>query len=355
MTYSFLIHPDTYAKIDAYRSKLITNGVGNAGVFLQEQLNGVNVASLNNEAFLEHLVGTKPPQKFAEMSVYGTGEDWNHAELSILGDLGVAVPVQIYDDGKHANPQVHETPLSGTLLFTPGALLRNDTGHEPVDWAEATINDQINVPAYQALYERRLLPLLIYANKQAHHQGKKALVTLPGLGCGQFSGIFQGSMCAYLKEALIALLHKHSAVLPDIAAVYYDPYSECQNERYQFNKLVFLVRPLKQGNQDKPQLCPPTAYAEAGDDFNDCVLFSIVAWDHVSWPGNDFYAGHRCTDDGVKAAATNSMTVLTGIEGQYDPFNNTYDPPSEYRNWAEVVHKNNLRLKVQNNLLVLPV
>ena len=355
MTYSFLIHHDTYAKIDAYRSKLITNGVGNAGVFLQMQLEGVNVASLNNATFLEHLLATKPANIFAEMSVYGTGQDWNHAELSILGDVGVAVPVQIYDDGKHANPQVHETPLSGTLLFSPGALLRNDTGHEPVDWAEVTVNNQINVSAYQALYERRLLPLLIYANKQAHHQGKKALVTLPGLGCGQFSGIFQGSMCAYLKEALIALLHKHSAVLPDIAAVYYDPYSECQNERYQFNKLVFLVRPLNQGNQDKPQLCPPTAYAEAGDDFNDCVLFSIVAWDHVSWPGNDFYAGHRCTDDGVKAAATNSMTVLTGIEGQYDPFNNTYDPPSEYRNWAEVVHKNNLRLKVQDNLLVLPV
>ena len=63
---------------------------------------------------------------------------------------------------------------------------------------------------------------------------------------------------------------------------------------------------------------------------------------------NNFYTGHRCTDDGVKAAATNSMTVLTGIEGQYDSFNNTYDPPSEYRNWAEVVHKNNLRAGAEN-------
>ena len=94
---------------------------------------------------------------------------------------------------------------------------------------------------------------------------------------------------------------------------------------------------------------------DTGNESVDCVLFRIVAWDHVSWSGNDFYTGHRCTDDGVKAAATNSMTVLTGIEGQYDSFNNTYDPPSEYRNWAEVVHKNNLRLKVQDNVLVLPV
>ena len=56
-----------------------------------------------------------------------------------------------------------------------------------------------------------------------------------------------------------------------------------------------------------------------GDDFSGCILFSIVAWDHVSWPGNDYFGGSRSTDDGVKAAATDSMAVLTGIEGHYDP------------------------------------
>ena len=39
-------------------------------------------------------------------------------------------------------------------------------------------------------------------------------------------------------------------------------------------------------------------------------LFSVVAWDHVSWPGNDFYAGQRKTDDGVKAAATTAMQIV---------------------------------------------
>jgi len=42
-------------------------------------------------------------------------------------------------------------------------------------------------------------------------------------------------------------------------------------------------------------------------------------WDHVSWPGNDFYGGSRSTDDGVKAAATDSMAALTGVEGRYAP------------------------------------
>ena len=64
---------------------------------------------------------------------------------------------------------------------------------------------------------------------------------------------------------------------------------------------------------------------------SDCMLFSIVAWDHVSWPGNDFFAGSRCTDDGVKAAATNSMFALTGIEGHYDPDRGAYLPPPPYR------------------------
>ena len=73
-------------------------------------------------------------------------------------------------------------------------------------------------------------------------------------------------------------------------------------------------------------------------------MFSIVAWDHVSWPGNDFYGGARCTDDGVKAAATNAMAVLTGVTGQYDQAQSAYLPPTPYRTWGEVVAANGLRL-----------
>ena len=80
-----------------------------------------------------------------------------------------------------------------------------------------------------------------------------------------------------------------------------------------------------------------------------------MAWDHVSWPGNDFYGGARATDDGVKAAATSSMAAITGIEGEYDLASDTYDPPAKYRNWEAVVRQNNLGLSVQNNLSILPV
>jgi len=79
-----------------------------------------------------------------------------------------------------------------------------------------------------------------------------------------------------------------------------------------------------------------------------------VAWDHVSWPGNDFYIGSRATDDGVKAAATNSMAMITGIEGYYNTQTNMYQPPNAYKNWEDVVRKEQIQLNVKDNLVVLP-
>jgi hypothetical protein len=114
------------------------------------------------------------------------------------------------------------------------------------------------------------------------------------------------------------------------------------------------VRPLLKGNANKPQLCLPQTYAEAGDDFTNLELFSFVAWDHVSWPGNDFYIGARSTDDGVKAAATNVMAVMTGVEGKYDSLANKYLPPAGYATWEEVVRNNKIQLEIANNLTVLP-
>ena len=59
-------------------------------------------------------------------------------------------------------------------------------------------------------------------------------------------------------------------------------------------------------------------------------------------------------DDGVKAAATNSMAVMTGVDGTYNPQRHEYLPPLEYRNGREIIIKNNVQLEVKQNLLVFP-
>ena len=352
--YRIVMHPIAYREAEAYRSALSCDGIALAGSYLQKVLSDQDVDQMSTEVFIENLMHTKPPQIFAESSLHGDGSDWNQTELTLLGDIGVAVDVTVFDDGKHHHPKVHESPFSACLLFTPGALLRNDQGGAPADWDKVTKGGHIDPAGYQRLYERRLLPLLIYANEHAGSRGKQALVTVPGLGCGQFAGPFIGQLGEQFKDAWVALLEKHGASLPNITAVYYDPFMECQNERIEIHGMSLLVRPLMQGHQDKPQLCRPVDYAEEGDDFSDCLLFSVVAWDHVSWPGNDFYGGARATDDGVKAAATSSMKTLTGIEGQYNPARNQYDPPAPYQTWGEVVKKNRLRMTVANRLVVLP-
>ena len=70
--------------------------------------------------------------------------------------------------------------------------------------------------------------------------------------------------------------------------------------------------------------------------------------------GNDFYAESRGTDDGVKAAATNSMMAMTDIKGKYNSVTHSYDPPPNYKTWTEVVKHNNFKFKVTQNLSVLP-
>ena len=199
------------------------------------------------------------------------------------------------------------------------------------------MNGKLSTEGYYNLYRRRLLPIFRYINKRAH-KPRSAFVTVPGLGCGQFAGPFRGQLGAKLQAVLEKLLTEYGASFPNLKAIYYDPYGECENVRSEIHGISFMVRPLRlPGNEVKSQLCHPSAYAERGDDFSGCDLFSLVAWDHVSWPGNDFFAGSRATDDGVKAAATDSMFVLTGIEGQYDLGQGNYKPPQSYSNWQAVV------------------
>lgn len=335
--YSIIIPEETVARATDYLRALRTGRV-RPGVLLRDRLHGAGVETMTEQQLLATLFDTKQPQVFAESAIAGDGSDWNLTELGLLGDVSIAVPVTIFDDGNHRAPTPHVPPFAGMLVFTPGALLRNDRGHTPADWNETTASDgQLTAEGYYTLYRRRLLPVLRYINDHAGRP-RSAFLTVPGLGCGQFAGPFRGQLGTHLQSVLRRLLSDDGASLPNLKAVYFDPYSECENSRSEIHGISFMVRPLQiPGNEAKSQLCSPRVYAEEGDDFSSCTLHSIVAWDHVSWPGNDFFGGSRATDDGVKAAATSSMSVLSGVEGEYDPTCGKYQPPKPYSCWGAVV------------------
>lgn len=348
--YRVIISDQIINKTDRYLEQIKSGKT--PGKYLSGELERVHLDEIPNKKFLELLINTKKPRIFAESAVSGDGSDWNQKELSILGDLSIAVPVTVYDNGLHANPRVHQEPFSAHLIFVPGALLRNDRGGVPADWNEVTSDGELDPEGYYHLYERRLLPALRFASDWGENNNQNILITIPGIGCGQFSGPFHHQLGERLKKVLMKLLENYGRNLSSLRAVYYDPYRECQNERHEIHGSSLLVRPLTQGNYEKPQLCPPHHYEENGDDFSAYHLFSLVAWDHVSWPGNDFYARARTTDDGVKAAATDSMQVITGVKGFYDPERTMYLPPDPYQTWGQVVRETGCQLKVGDNLLI---
>lgn len=347
--YTIVLSPTILQKIKAYQQTLLKDSQS-MGNYLYQILKRENLSSLSLDAFLEKLLHTKQPQIFAESHIKGNGSDWNLTELSILGDVSIAVPVTIFDNGAHRHPLIHKQAFEGTLVFTAGALLRNDSGYTPADWKEVTQNKQFYYPGYYQLYERRLMPVFDYINQQATQ--KAAVVSIPGLGCGMFAGPFKGLLGAYLERVLCDMLKQHGDRWSNIRAVYYDPYNECKNQRHRFHNIDLLVRPLTAGNTGKSQLSTLDQLEDQPNEFDQCQLFSIVAWDHVSWPGNDFYVGSRATDDGVKAAATSSMYGMTGIEGTYDYKLCQYQPPAPYQTWNGVIIQNNLSIQVADNLFI---
>ena len=311
---------------------------------------------MTTEKFIEALLATKQPQIFAESQIRCDGSDWTRRELALLGDINITMKAKAYDNGVWSptdkNFREHDPPLDTQLMFTPGALLGVGEAFDGVspDFAEVVSGGRVDQDKYNALIERRLLPLLSHANDSAEKDGYSAVITLPGIGCGAFAGEFKGRMGAHLNAALQTMLDKHGGKLGHIAAIYFDPFAECGNQQKDFHGVKYRVRPAAQ-NPGKPQLCAPAAYAEPGDDFSGCKLYKIVAWDHASWPGNDFFGGSRFTDDGVSAAATNSMEVMTGVKGKYA--GGQYAPPGGYASWEDVVLKNGIRLSAQGNVRIV--
>jgi len=340
--YSVILSQQSYDKLLKYLGDLKA-GQADSGARLANALQHGELSSLNAKEFLELLLNTKSPQIFAESSVYGDGTDWNQTELGLLGDISIAAPVTVFDDGAHQNPLRHDVPFRANLLFTPGALLRNDQGGVPADWVEVHRDGKLHLDSFTALYHRRLGPVLKWVNAQAAKSGRPALITIPGMGCGQFAGVYRGQLGEVLETSLVRILDAEQENLPNIKAVWFDPYQECERSKKDIGHIKFITNPLATDMFPRPQLSEPRLFG-----FEDCDLYSFVAWDHVSWPGNDYYLGDRATDDGVKAAATDVMFAMTGLEGQYHAPSAKYLAPGDYVHWKDVVFGHKVKLTIRD-------
>ncbi|MDB2592830.1 hypothetical protein N9Y17_03920, partial [Gammaproteobacteria bacterium] len=234
--------------------------------------------------------------------------------------------VEIYDNGHWTNPTQHTNergelePLKGHLCYVPGALLDTRTGtfdEDEVTTKDENGNKQLNQEKFTAFYEKRLLPVLSYINENSTKE-HPAFVTIPGLGEGRFGGIYGSDgkkiVGEFLQTALEQILEKHGQKYPNIKGIYYSPEKPKQAGTKNINGCNFIVSNGFWKADAIQLLSKPETF---GKQYKDCTLFKLGAWDHYSYPGNDFFINSRHTDDAVSAAATNSMQVLFDIEGKY--------------------------------------
>jgi hypothetical protein len=350
--FELTISEESFKRIRAYKAALAANTSppGPPGRDMSRILKGKNLQTLSDEDFIQALIYAKHTCYFAENIKLETAP-WNRTELALMGDIGISAQVKIFDDAQWGVNQAktHSKEMTGTLLFMPGALLATDNEDKAKIFPGGVFNDQ----AFYDLYERRLLPLLLDANNRSTLT-EKAFITMPGVGSGVFAGEGNGPLIKKkYREVIAQILEKHGSKLQNIAGVYYDPFDSLapSEQTIKGTGIKLLTKPSQNLAADaRSQLCPCEAY---GAEFATCKLFSVVAWDHVSWPGNDFYKGNaRQTDDGVKGAATNITAVMTGIEGRYDPARKKYLPPEGYYDWNQVIERNRLSLNVAGKIAV---
>lgn len=280
MPYEIILGRGLPARAEHYATALRSGRV-RPGQKLATQLTSL-VGPPDATSVLQALLQTKSPQIFAESAVAGDGSDWNALELSLLGDISIAAEVEFFDDGEHRNPTPHVPPIQGTLVFTCGALLASQGVPTP-DLAEVAPQGQLDESAYHALYARRLLPVLDFIQRSAVKRQRDAVVTIPGLGCGQFAGHFAGRLGPKLEKALRQILRESAPSTHRLRLLRFDPFDECADAADTFGNSMFRVRPLRKSAHPRPQLCAPVDYQEPGDDFRGCDIYSLVAWDQVSW------------------------------------------------------------------------
>jgi hypothetical protein len=349
----------TLAKAESYLDALRKEPT-QAGVKLKAKVD--NFHELNAQELIALLMNTRQPEIFAESATVLNGSDWNAEETSILGDISfVTFDTNAFNDGAHFGHQSHKAPLPVNLIYAAGCLLRNDHRSRTADMEEVLEDGKVNEENLYRLYERRLLPGLILQNQKAKEDEKRLFINIPGIGCGQFAGMYQNQVRQLLPKVLKKLFRKHHELLDMVDTVTYDPFSpNFIDEEDLVDQLAlpgianFIIRPLQtSGVQAASQLEFPKV-----DDINEqCRLVKIVAWDHFSYPGNDMWADSRATDDGVTFASTDTFLAMKNL-GQFGPAVQSSDMKLSYNNLTGKVEVEDKTFSVHAQELeshVLPV
>ncbi|RAP37340.1 hypothetical protein B1207_03970 [Legionella quinlivanii] len=336
------------------------------------------IGSLKIEDFAQLIMNTRKNWIFAERVKIGDNQAWNAAEFKILSTVGSVIEnATVYDNGRHSNKQIQgdaryaDNPHKVHLLCVPGAIL--DERSNPVD-APRIIDTKedgtkvINQDKYNEVYMERLEIMFAQANELGKQEGRKALVTIPGIGNGVFAGAFAGRTIPNLQEAITATLKAHPE-WEHIGCVWLDGWKSDVVADVNVGNTLLRVRNSGGENGDKKlysgqpfsdlgQLSKAEEFAESAaehEQFKGYCRCKIFAWDPFSYEGNDWVKGDRITDEGC-IAATDAHAIMSGIEGSYKtvPGNKREKAfqPEGFETWDAAFTENNLKQSIADRLFV---
>lgn len=327
---SVVISEDTFQLIADYLNEIKQNPTIMGNRLRKVFENTTDIEQLTTADLIDALLKTKKPQIFPENLEYGllgNGSDWTKQEAQLLGRIGLQIEVKAYSKQTY-NPNQEDklqSPHPVTVLVTNGALLKgNATGEcqDGCDQEEVCENGYLNKEKLKKYFEARLLPLLLQANQDAGTQG--GLVTIPGLGAGAFAGGKKfpdgRHITSQLGNIYREIIAENKDRLKNIKGIIYDKFDLPVSEPIVIpdSNIKFIEEACSNDN-GKQRIGPgQLALPEEHDkDFKECKVYTVVAGDHVAFPGNDMYINSCRTHEGGVGARTNLLGVITGIEGEY--------------------------------------
>lgn len=307
-------------------------------------INTLNVEEQKDlDTLYQAILRSKEPIIFAE-NVTPEDKRFSAQESEILGYTACITEVNAYDNGAYPKStskikiETYKETVKQFLIHVSAPILQKGYADYGKIVGE---NNAIVDENYYKQIKRILLPALVEQNAICADLGKKAIIAMPGLGCGCFAGDFNGALAPYLNKAIKRLLKEHGNELPNIYGIYLDTFNECEEEYEKINGIHYVVEPSGAQKSNTNGYIAPLATAEKRVEFfkkldNKCTLeakdlicVSIIAGDKLSEPGTDAVAGSKCTNEGVVGGATDLMGIHAFVKGAYDSSTNIYRSTSE--------------------------
>jgi hypothetical protein len=236
---------------------------------------------------------------FAEDPTPNQQRRYNHALLwDILPTISVAFWTTVLDNGMRQLTDVvpYKTPFEALFVYVSGPLMRQDGFI--YEWNKVFLRGD-PFRNYCDLWTIRLEPVLAYINAVAKIRQLQAVVVTPGIGTGLFADPKIKQISTWFHRMLEHVLGKGS--YPNIDTVRFINWGDTDTveslvQDKTRTRSILLVRTGK-GTVQSP-------VETMGYSSKTHFLARLVAWDPLSWPGNEAWNGSRGSDDGVSGMSS---------------------------------------------------